>query len=64
MGKFQIILLDDLMDHIVNSIETQNLFTKFCIIKYNSNFAYSKCWAQGPCSRIVVHNSICKQTRE
>ena len=29
-GKFHIIVLDDLMEQIVKSVETQNLFTKYC----------------------------------
>ena len=29
-GKFHVIVLDDLMEYIVKSVETQNLFTKYC----------------------------------
>ena len=29
-GNFHIIVLDDLMEYIVKSVETQNLFTKYC----------------------------------
>ena len=29
-GKFHIIVLDDLMEQIVKSVEIQNLFTKYC----------------------------------
>ena len=29
-GKFHIIVLDDLMEYIIKSVETQNLFTKYC----------------------------------
>ena len=29
-GKFHIIVLDDLIEEIVKSLETQNLFTKYC----------------------------------
>ena len=29
-GKFHVIVLDDLMEYIVKSIEAQNLFTKYC----------------------------------
>ena len=29
-GKFHVIVLDDLMEYIVKSIETQNFFTKYC----------------------------------
>ena len=28
-GKCHVIVLDDLMEHIVKSVETQNLFTKY-----------------------------------
>ena len=36
-GKFHIIVLDDLMEQIVKSIETQNLFTKYC---HHYNYCY------------------------
>ena len=29
-GQFHVIVLDDLMEYIVKSVETQNLFTKYC----------------------------------
>ena len=29
-GKFNIIILDDLMEIIIKNVDTQNLFTKFC----------------------------------
>ena len=29
-GNFHIIVLDDLMEYIIKSIDTQNLFTKYC----------------------------------
>ena len=29
-GNFHVIILDDLMEYIVKSVETQNLFTKYC----------------------------------
>ena len=29
-GLFHIIVLDDLMEYIVKSVEMQNLFTKYC----------------------------------
>ena len=29
-GKFHVIVIDDLMEYIVKSVETQNLFTKYC----------------------------------
>ena len=35
-GNFHVIVLDDLMEQFVKSIETQNLFTKFCH-HYNCN---------------------------
>ena len=57
-GKFHIIVLDDLMEHIVKSIETQNLFTKFCH-HYNITaiFLTQNVFAQGPCSRSISINT-------
>ena len=57
-GKFHIIVLDDLMEHIVKSIETQNLFTKFCH-HYNITaiFLTQNVFAQGPCSRSISINA-------
>ena len=42
-GKLHIIVLDDPMEHIVKSIETQKFIHKILpSLKYNSNFSYSK----------------------
>ena len=51
-GNFHIIVLDDLMEEIVNSIQTQNLFTKYCH-HYNITaiFLSQNVFAKGPCSR-------------
>ena len=48
-GKFHIIVLDDLMEKIVKSTETQNLFTKYCH-HYNITaiFLSQNIFAQGP----------------
>ena len=50
-GKFHIIVLDDLMEYIIKSVETQNLFTKYCH-HYNNTavFLTQNIFAQGPCS--------------
>ena len=55
---FHIIVLDDLMEHIVKSIETQNPFTKFCH-HYNITaiFLTQNVFAQGPCSRSISINT-------
>lgn len=57
-GNFHIIVLDDLMEHIVKSIETQNLFTKYCH-HYNITaiFLTQNIFAQGPCSRTININT-------
>ena len=46
------------MEHIVKSIETQNLFTKFCH-HYNITaiFLTQNVFAQGPCSRSISINT-------
>ena len=53
-GLFHIIVLDDLMEYIVKSVETQNLFTKYCH-HYNITvvFITQNIFAQGPCSRTI-----------
>ena len=50
-GKFHVIVLDDLMEYIVKSVETQNLFTKYCH-HYNITaiFFDSKCF----CARTLL----------
>ena len=57
-GKFHIIVLDDLMEQIVKSIETQNLFTKYCH-HYNITaiFLSQNIFAQGPCARTININT-------
>ena len=51
-GKFHIVVIDDLMECIIKSVETQNLFTKYCH-HYNITavFKTQNIFAQGPCSR-------------
>ena len=57
-GMFHVIVLDDLMEYIVKSIETQNLFTKYCH-HYNITaiFLTQNVFAQGPCSRTININT-------
>ena len=57
-SKFHVIVLDDLMEHIVKSVETQNLFTKYCH-HYNMSaiFLTQNVFAQGPCSRTININT-------
>ena len=57
-GLFHIIVLDDLMEYIVKSIETQNLFTKYCH-HYNITVVCitQNIFAQGPCSRTININT-------
>ena len=57
-GKFHIIVLDDLMEQIIKSINTQNLFTKYCH-HYNITaiFLSQNIFAQGPCVRTININT-------
>ena len=57
-GRFHIIVLDDLMEYIIKSVETQNLFTKYCH-HYNITaiFLTQNIFAQGPCSRTININT-------
>ena len=56
--QFHVIVLDDLMEYIVKSVETQNLFTKYCH-HYNITaiFLTQNVFAQGPCSRTISINT-------
>ena len=57
-GKFHVIVLDDLMEHIVKSIDTQNLFTKYCHhFNISAIFLTQNIFAQGPCSRTININT-------
>lgn len=57
-GSFHVIVLDDLMEYIVKSIETQTLFTKYCH-HYNISviFLTQNIFARGPCSRTININT-------
>jgi GTPase SAR1 family protein len=57
-GNFHIIVLDDLMELIVNSVEIQNLFTKFCH-HYNITciFITQNIFAKGVCARNININT-------
>ena len=57
-GKFHVIVLDDLMEYKVKSVETQNLFTKYCH-HYNITaiFLTQNVFVQGPCSRTISINT-------
>lgn len=57
-GDFHVIVLDDLMEYIIKSVETQNLFTKYCH-HYNITaiFLTQNIFAQGPCARTININT-------
>ena len=57
-GNFHIIVLDDLMEYIIKSVDTQNLFTKYCH-HYNITaiFVTQNVFAQGPCGRTININT-------
>lgn len=57
-GQFHVIVLDDLMEEIVKSVETQNLFTKYCHhFNITAIFLTQNIFAQGPCSRTININT-------
>ena len=57
-GKFNIIVLDDLMEVIIKNIDSQNLFTKFCHhYDITTIFITQNIFAQGPCSRNINLNT-------
>ena len=57
-GDFHVIVLDDLMEYIIKSVDVQNLFTKFCH-HYNITviFLTQTVFAQGPCARTISINT-------
>ena len=57
-GYFHVIVLDDLMEYIVKSVEVQNLFTKYCH-HYNITVIFwtQNVFAQGPCVRTININT-------
>ena len=57
-GQFHFNVLDDLMEYIIKSVETQNLFTKYCH-HYNITaiFLTQNIFAQGPCARTININT-------
>lgn len=57
-GNFHIIVLDDLMEQIIKSVDTQNLFTKYCH-HYNITaiFLTQNIFAKGPCARTININT-------
>ena len=57
-GRFNVIILDDLMEFIVKSIETQNLFTKFCHhFNITAIFLTQNIFANGPNARSININT-------
>lgn len=56
--KFHVIILDDLMEYIVNDINAQALFTKYCH-HYNMTtiFITQNIFAQGRCARTIALNT-------
>jgi hypothetical protein len=57
-GNFHVIVLDDLMERIVKSEDTQNMFTKYCH-HYNITviFLTQNVFARGPCARTISLNT-------
>lgn len=57
-GKFHVIVLDDLMEHIVKSIDMQSLFTKHCHhFNISAIFITHNIFAQGPYARTITLNA-------
>ena len=57
-GKFNVIVLDDLMEYIVKNVDMQNLFTKHCHhFKISALFLTQNIFAQGPCARSISLNA-------
>jgi hypothetical protein len=57
-GTFNIVVLDDLMEYIVKSVDAQNLFTKYCHhFNITVIFLTQNIFAQGPCARNISLNT-------
>ena len=57
-GKFNVIVLDDLMEVIIKNMDAQNLFTKFCHhFNITTIFITQNIFAQGPCARNINLNT-------
>ena len=57
-GKFHVVVLDDLMEYIVKSVEVQNLFTKYCHhFNITAIFLTQNIFAKGICSRTININT-------
>ena len=57
-GDFHVIVLDDLMEYIIKSVDTQNLFTKYCHhFNITAIFLTQNVFAQGPCARSIALNT-------
>ena len=57
-GKLHIIVLDDLMEYIIKSVDTQNLFTKYCHhCNITAVFLTQNIFVQGPCSQTININT-------
>jgi hypothetical protein len=57
-GDFHIVVLDDLMEEIVKSVESQNLFTKYCHhFHLTVIFLTQNLFAQGPYARTISLNT-------
>ena len=57
-GKFHVIVLDDLMEHIVRDVNMQMLFTKFCHhYHFTTIFITQNIFEQGRCARTIALNT-------
>ena len=57
-GKFHVIVLDDLMEYIVKSVETQNfVYQILSSFHITAIFLTQNVFAQGPCSRTISINT-------
>jgi hypothetical protein len=57
-GNFHVVVLDDLMEEIVKSVELQNLFTKYCHhFNISVMFLTQNLFAQGPYARTISLNT-------
>ena len=59
-SQFHVIVLDDLMEYVIKTVETQNLSTKYCYHNYNITaiFLTQNTFVQGHCATAININIL------
>jgi hypothetical protein len=58
-GDFKLIILDDLMEKVIDNLDAQQLFTKYCHhLHFTTIFVTQNIFAPGRCSRTIALNTL------